>query len=1639
MNNAAELDLKEHLCALADNGNSLEALPLLEALEADPSVEARILQSRLVRHLGNESRSHALDILTWRVNADHPEAAIGYARTMMSRRGLYRAWLWMNDNPLAIHATVAVTAEWHALRASIAANLRDWETARRLFTTARELAPGTPWICVEHAHGLAVEDRYDEAIDTARQALDINPQYRSAIQALAHFQSMNGNDEAAFELLQRASARMQNADLEMQLASLLTEHQRYEEAWTTLERARSFSPLSDRARRIWFAAAYAANLLVRGQYRDALAQCRAIGDEFHLSIAGRLEALKGHEAPRRVLLDVGFVRQQFKTCSPATLSSLSNYWGRPAEHLEIAEHICYDGTPHHNERGWTERTGFIAREFTVDWTVATQLIDAGVPFTLTTRYTNFAHLQAVIGYDEIRRSLLLRDPTQRIHTEFAADALFEAQRAAGPRGMLVLPPEEAHRIAHIALPDADYWDSYHESMLALEQHDRASAQTIVDVQRKRAPDHWLTIWGRRSLALYDGDVASSGRFTERLIELFGERAELLLQLQHELEPVESRSKVMEVAERAVRQHPREAALLVRLAGLRTADARDLGEARHLITQALRMAPVDAAAWQSMANVLWLSGSRHAALDHYRIAAGLDDLSESMASAYCRACRALGEGDRGLSLLAERQRRLGDRAAGPTITYFCELENLERTAEAFTVMTKAMQQRPDDDGLRLFCAQKYLQRGEIDKAKATLSAVRGNARTAQRLAVDASLAHREGRVGDAWTAIATACELEPLRIDLRRHAAEILAQLSGRHAAVEYLRDACSKHRTVIALHTLLLEWLASEPPEAREIVMRHVLSLNDSNAFMWRELALNLASQHRLPEAWEAAKVSTALAPRDANTYAVLASLHFGSGDVAAGRENCREALRRSVDQAYAFDTLVTTCNSHEDRLAALELIEAQLADQAATGNALLQFQSVAKSSLPHEKLLARLEALRMCRPELWQAWLAPALQQIDTGKLDDAGERLEAAVEHFPFTARLHYEIARIAAMQRRPLDARESVRRALQLEPAWEWAIRLFVELALQDATQLESALELLDSPLSRSSESAECHMLRSKVLWKLGQRDEAIAVIEQTLLRWPRRVEAWQLAFGWTRERNEAERVHRLALRVTEQHPHDPSGWIRLADSSATLDEAISAVNHALALEPFNQLAYVARLNALMRHHRFDDVREAVRNAPWGEHSPTSIRRYAARALWQQQKADEAFAALRELLTAEPNDFSLWQELSDWLDTTTRFDDHVAAAREMVRLAPGAAIAHGHLGQALRKRSEIEPAINSLRTAFELDHDYAFAGFALVDLLLQNHWQDARPVLAVLRSKFPGTAVALRELQYACAADDLAMMPAPLAEIVRAPESQAEVFRQTEKLLRKGEKRRVLLETIGDACKVGEASEAAISLWLNKEFDLWDSQLLDKLEPYLQVDHDDRLKIQLIESATKLKQSEFMPQFMWKYGATMRTNPRAWGEVSYGFVTLDRFKEAVDWLHDWQRDDSPWWALDNLAIAMRNLDMHDIAHEVSVASQVRNPSRPDATVWLAIDAALGDDFDSLRSWLARTEGVQLRPFYQSIRNVAAGYLKAVDSGRTSHLDSVFAKVRHQSRNQKTLGWAMRQLRRKWANRATGLRKLFRLVLLK
>ncbi len=194
-------------------------------------------------------------------------------------------------------------------------------------------------------------------------------------------------------------------------------------------------------------------LIAWGKRAEAARLAAVLEDDFHKKFAERLAAPP--EEPQRVQLDVTFVRQHFKTCAPATLAAIGRYWKLPIGHLQLAEAMCYDGTPHWQQRQWAEANGWVVREFRVTPESVVELITRGIPFAIATVEATSAHMQAVMGFDRTRGSILLRDPSQPYILEAVCDSFFKKYRAFGPHGMVFLPLADQHRLDGVKLPEME--------------------------------------------------------------------------------------------------------------------------------------------------------------------------------------------------------------------------------------------------------------------------------------------------------------------------------------------------------------------------------------------------------------------------------------------------------------------------------------------------------------------------------------------------------------------------------------------------------------------------------------------------------------------------------------------------------------------------------------------------------------------------------------------------------------------------------------------------------------------------------------------------------------------------------------------------------------------------------------------------------------------------------------------------------------------------------------------------------------------------------------------------------------------------------------------------------------------------------
>jgi len=653
------------------------------------------------------------------------------------------------------------------------------------------------------------------------------------------------------------------------------------------------SPLMEKRLKEWVTAQKARTAYHLGKRADAARLAANLEDDFHQSFAKALATAP--EAPERVQLEVTFVRQHFKTCAPATLAALGGYWQFPAEHLKLAEAMCYDGTPSWEQREWAEKNGWLVREFRVTQESARELLTRGIPFGVSTVEAMSAHMLAMAGFDRTRNTVLLRDPSQPYMVEATAEGFFKRYRPFGPHGMVFLPLAEKARLEGVSLPDAEVYDERHEIWLALAKHERGRAAEVLAALERRLPDHEQVWELKLELATYDANTREQLRWLDKALECYPNNAARLLRRLSCMRDA-PRNEQLQFLEGACRAESVDPALLVELARNLQMDARCVARARECLRRAFRLGPMASNTITALADLEWQEGRLERATELYRFAANLEGFRENLYRTWFVACRATGRRKEALAHLQDRFKRFGSRSDQPAITLAWALQEMEEPARAREVLTEAARLRPEDGSLLLRAAGLVAGFGEGAEAERLLNLAKGKVRESDWLRAAAEMAENRPDTAAALQCYRQLLRQEPLALDGHAGVARCLARLEGRAAAVAHLRAACEEFPHHYPLRRTFVAWSRGLGPAMQERAVRDLLRMDPADAWGRRELAVVLSGMNRDEEALQEALEAAAIEPRHSFSFSELGHIHVRLQQPADARRCFRRAIELSVD-----------------------------------------------------------------------------------------------------------------------------------------------------------------------------------------------------------------------------------------------------------------------------------------------------------------------------------------------------------------------------------------------------------------------------------------------------------------------------------------------------------------------------------------------------------------------------------------------------------------------------------------------------------------------------------------------------------------------------------------------------------------------
>ncbi len=1558
---------------------------------------ARVLGGRLALNLGGYSVGNVLHWLAWREDKADPDLLAYHGHSVFQRRGPFAALEFLDRHAArTAGAKPEALVHWLTLRAEMLAHLRDFAESRACLAEAAKLDTDHPWLAFVKAGILELEDRYPEALESARRSVELRPWYRPGVQAVAHALQLLDRDEEALVFLGEASKRIENMHVVRQLFALQMELGLYADSTVSWSRLQELAPLMEKGEQEALRWQKIRLDCFRDDWASALAGARGLDNPYSRELVARLER---EEPFRRIKLDVPFVRQHHQTCVPATLSAISRYWGAPTDHLDLAEAICYDGTPAHSERHWAETHGWSVREFTVTWDAAVALLDRGVPFTLTTTQATNAHLQAVVGYENTRQTLWIRDPFVYYATEFPITPLLENQRPTGPRGMALVPCERAALLEELRLPDAALYDQLHGVNRALAQHRRPEALKLCEQMHVEAPTHRLTISAFRALATYDGNIPALLNSLEQLTNLFPNDSTLTLCKLSCLSDLARREERLALMEQICGDPKTDPVLWQHYAQELRVDARQRRTATSWARWALRFRPTDPIMVSTWADLLWDQQDFQKALKAYRIAACLGDKVERFSQSYFLASRYLRGVETGLDFLRQRRARLGGKSSAPAVTLIETLQHLGRTGEALQELETAMNLRPRDSALKLFGADLLGRVGRTAEAGKLLEQARECSapgmwhRTAAQLA---GYANDKPAALRHWREV---LKLEPLAQDAIRDIAMLLAETEGRQSALAFLDELCGRFPFSCPLLALRVQWSAENGAEEGVRHVRKLLAANPADAWGWRELALELANLRQFQEALEATDHAISLDPHHSAAYSVRGTVLAQCGRRTEAHANFKKAVQLEVDNEYAVAKFVETGATLAERKAALAEVAGELRRQVIFNFALHAYRTAARGVLNPQEVLGLLREAHEARPDLWQAWSVLINELLEQGQHEEALRLARQATGRFPLLPQLWVDLARAQQARLDQPGEIEALERALQINPGLPFASRQLADCYLR-RNDLATARTILEQAIAANPLDLFNHGCLAEVLWKAHEREAAIARVQHALRLSPGYDWGWQALRSWGEEVQKPTLAREMAEDLTRTRAGEARSWLMLADSlspDTESEQLFAAVDRALALNPGSEQAYDLRAKALAQLNRFEEA--------LAECSPAALSPVPAtlklRAAWiESQRGNllQAIAKAKAVLEEHPDNYGGWHLLSDWYRQNEQPREAIRAAEMMVSLAPLAPVPLGYLGDLKLLLGERADAMKAFARAFSLDPDYEYAGIQLFECQLEQlKLVEAEATLKVLERRGPNprslmcavklglkrrnAEAALESFQAICAAKDTNGWILTQAAAAFDREGRAkELDRLLKKKVRAQEVRpEVAALWVARRTLQGKWGVHKALRFLMSRKEVGRSAVLTYLD---QLGRAYQRAKEKLDVTLQVRLRWHFGRILKAHGTWLHADMEGWGKVGYALTTIGRPTQAIRWLQDWkQRPQAESWMLYNLVLMLVTKRRHDesrdvIRHAVNLRHQ--HDLYEVFRAWAAFEEALLGNADACRQHLARLPA-KLGPTAHPVRKMA------------------------------------------------------------
>ncbi|MGB2742725.1 MAG: tetratricopeptide repeat protein [Cognaticolwellia sp.] len=1274
---------------------------------------------RLYTNLGGDRKSDALLLNRWRKNRDCPELLIRILFYRLNKSGPIIANELLKEYEAVILKEEKLKPELLGFKSIIQKIFKNYSEANSLLDEAIKIAPADSWITSLKIQLLSEQNEFDLAKVQAEKHFDAYPSPYN-MRVLSGILTKIDGVNASIALYKKHVEQYQSAYVWVEYAQLLAGKHDWptcEYALEQFEKTRIIQDKQDEP----FLISWKGQIAIHYQnIEQAIETLASHKGSYWKIVTENLKLSKG--VLNRKVLDVPFLRQEHMTCAPTTLAALCSYWGHEFNSKDIADAICFDGTPATKERQWLSDNNFYYKEFELDSDLAYSLIENDIPFALVTTNEFSAHIQAVIGFNKQVGTLYVMDPSQSLMQEMLTKETIESEAYSGARCIAFVPAEKSALLSAFNFPASSLYPLWDEYSRAEEQNDYLTAKLALEKLISKDPDHRITLRVERSFAAWNNDTTKILELNNKLLERFPDETILLNSKYFCLRGLGKREEGLKQLSEYLENN-----INVDLLGTLFDEIYDTNEHKKLTLSSLAklkyLGCYSAYSHWSIANYYWSKQSFDLAAEHYLYAYCLDETSSQFIESYFKASRFLNKAQESITFLKERFDKYKIRSAMPAISLYKAYDLLDQEHIGIDYLFEALDIHSDDTNLINYLSNTLIERGLIDRFTAIENQIKPY--IAQK-DFDELIARKNIRLGEFDAALKffqDAFNENPFIHKYADNYFELLSKIGDIAKIDSILEDLHQKNPQNTQILDYIADWHSA--PVFQEQVLTKFVELRPDYGLVRRQLIDVRLTLGMFEQALQQAKDTCENFVGEHINESYLAKCHLKLGNFEAAKTITRDVLSIAVDNDLAFSSLMTASVTKDEQEASLDFVFSQMKKQVIFGNSAWDFWFNAKSIFNQEKLKIFIDHLLNEHDHLWYTYSLSANYYQQYGDLDKAKALLLEGQSKFPLTPRLYSDLGKLYELEGDTEKSIAAFNQALVMNPAWSDVTKRLCDL-LEKHEDIESAIAVIQKGLKHNSNDGTLHGYLADLLIKQGNDQAAIeslknAVKYNTDYRW-----AWNQLSSIAQKLGENELTYDFAKKLAHQSPYLPHVWRDLAYLTKDQTEKFVLYDKSLNCDLYFIPVYLDKIQYFVEIGEYKSALNVLDRTPWKNNLPLDLTIQKVDLLMEIGQKKQAIQNLKEVLFNIHGYAYLWKKLFDLLEQEKSKSDFIDCSHKSVEQNRYDADILCYAGENLLKygnKAEKESAQKYLKKAFDLSPNEQYIVMTYVDSLIESQkYEDA-----------------------------------------------------------------------------------------------------------------------------------------------------------------------------------------------------------------------------------------------------------------------------------------------------------------------------